>query len=170
MTADGNKPPKRDEPKSTPKSIMKRPTEPEGSNNGGKSLNDSIHAHNNWADESEYLHPSPKGYPRPINDLKNPEETNKLDQIMLKLDTVANQLIQFHDDLKYTKDRVASLETLLNVYSIFPQQAMILNSRPTGEHMDEDDYIVQAGIDTSESVVISHKIDINTLKEENAYL
>ena len=47
---------------------------------------------------------------------------------------------------------------------------MILNSRPTGEHMDDDDYVVQAGIDTSESVVLSHTHDIDTLKEENAYL
>ncbi|CAI2185127.1 8879_t:CDS:2 [Funneliformis geosporum] len=36
--------------------------------------------------------------------------------------------------------------------------------------MEKDNYVVKAGIDTSESIVISHKIDIDNLKEENTYL
>ncbi|CAI2165573.1 14593_t:CDS:1, partial [Funneliformis geosporum] len=36
--------------------------------------------------------------------------------------------------------------------------------------MEEDDYVVKSGIDTSELIVISRKININNLKEENSYL
>ncbi|CAI2188509.1 409_t:CDS:1, partial [Funneliformis geosporum] len=36
--------------------------------------------------------------------------------------------------------------------------------------MKEDNYVVKAGIDISESIIITHKLDIDYLKEENYYL
>ena len=36
--------------------------------------------------------------------------------------------------------------------------------------MEEDDYVVTVGIDTSESIVTTQKLDIDYLKEENHFL
>ena len=85
---------------------------------------------------------------------------------MLKLDTVAGQLIRLHDDLKFTNERVSAMEYLLNVHSTSPKQAKIINALPCGEDMVEGDTIVTAGIDTSESTVTMHNHDIEFLKEE----
>ena len=62
------------------------------------------------------------------------------------------------------------MEIILNVYSTSPKQAEIINARPTGEIIEEDDYIVAPGIDTSESIVVEHKIAIDNLREENQQL
>ncbi|CAI2172091.1 15209_t:CDS:2 [Funneliformis geosporum] len=75
-----------------------------------------------------------------------------------------------HDDLKFTNERVITMKILLNVYSTFPKQAVTINTYPTREKMKENDYIMKASINTSESIIIAHKFDINNLKEENSYL
>ena len=89
---------------------------------------------------------------------------------MSKLDTVASQLLRLHDDLKFTSERVNTMEYLLNIHSTSPKQATILNSFANGETMEEDEDYITAGIDTTESTVFTQRSEIDTLKEENHYL
>ena len=134
------------------------------------SLDASIHAKNSWADEMDTIHPYPQGYAKPQDDINENKESHRLDLLMSKLDVVAGQLFRLHDDLKFTNERVSTIESLLNVHSTSAKQAAFLNAAPTGETMEEDDYVVSAGIDTSESIVIANKLDIDYLKEENHFL
>ena len=89
---------------------------------------------------------------------------------MIKLDTLTCQLGQIHEDLNFTNERVNSMEVLLNVYSTTPKQAAAMNAHPSEEKMDDDENLCTPGIDTSDSIVLTHQCDIITLKEENLHL
>ena len=62
------------------------------------------------------------------------------------------------------------MESLLKIYSTSPKQAVIINIQPSGENMEEEDFIVRPGIDISESVITTQIYDIETLKDENLHL
>ncbi|CAI2198056.1 9765_t:CDS:1, partial [Funneliformis geosporum] len=62
-----------DTSQSQPKKILPRPPINNSRHNGENSLNASIHVTNDWADESEYLHPNSKCYTKPINDINDHE-------------------------------------------------------------------------------------------------
>ena len=89
---------------------------------------------------------------------------------MTKLDAVSTQLGHLHDDLQFTNERVSTMESLLKIYSTSPKQAAIINTQPSGETMEEEDFIVQLDIDISESVITTQIFDIETLKDENLHL
>ncbi|CAI2198302.1 13755_t:CDS:2 [Funneliformis geosporum] len=129
-----------DTPQPQPKKILPRPPINNSRPNGENSFNASIHALNDWVDESEYLHPNSKGYAKPINDINDHEQSDRMDLLMTKLDVVSTQL------------------------------AAIINAQPTGENMEEEDYIVRPDIDISESVITTQKIDFKTLQDENLHL
>ncbi|CAI2197252.1 4344_t:CDS:2 [Funneliformis geosporum] len=78
------------QPKS--KKILPRPPINNSRPNGENSLNASIHATNDWADESEYLYPNSKGYAKPINDINDHEQFDRMNILMTKLDIVSTQL------------------------------------------------------------------------------
>src|SRR5215216_6008892 len=139
-------------PRPQPKKILPRPPINNIRSKGENSLNTSIHAPNDWADESEYLHPNPKGYPKPINDINDHEQPDRMDLLMTKLDAVSTQLVRPHEDLQFTNERVSTIESLLKIYSTSPKQAAIINAQLSGETMEEENFIVQPGIDISESV------------------
>ncbi|CAI2191122.1 10128_t:CDS:1, partial [Funneliformis geosporum] len=130
-----------DTPQPQPKKILPRPSINNSKPNRENSLNASIHAPNDWADESEYLHPNPKGYAKPINDINNHEQPNRMDLLMTKLDAVSTQLGRLHEDLQFTNERVSTIESLLKIYSTSPKQAAIINAQPTGKNMEEEEYI-----------------------------
>ncbi|CAI2200064.1 15040_t:CDS:2, partial [Funneliformis geosporum] len=81
-----------DTPQSQPKKILPCTPINNSKPNGENSLNASIHALNDWADESEYLHPNSKGYVKPINDINDHEQPDRMDLLMTKLDAVSTQL------------------------------------------------------------------------------
>ncbi|CAI2200239.1 5652_t:CDS:1, partial [Funneliformis geosporum] len=157
-------------PQPKPKKILPHPPINNSRPNGENSLNASIHAMNDWADESEYLHPNSKGYAKSINDINDHEQPDRIDLLMTKLDAVSTQLGRLHEDLQFTNERVSTMESLLKIYPTSPKQAAIINAQLTGENMEEEEYIVRPGIDISESVITTQKIDIKTLQDENLHL
>jgi hypothetical protein len=159
-----------DTPQPQSKKILSRPPINNSKPNWESSLNDSIHAPNDWADKSEHLHPNPKGYAKPINDINDREQPDRMDLLMNKLDAVSTQLGRLHEDLQFTNERVSTMEALLKIYSTSPKQAAIINAQPTDDNMEDEDYIVRPGIDVSESVITTQNIDIKTLQDENSYL
>ncbi|CAI2195422.1 12557_t:CDS:1 [Funneliformis geosporum] len=117
-----------DTPQPQPKKILPRPPINNSRPNGENSFNASIHATNDWADKSEYLHLNSKGYAKPINDINDHEQPDRMDLLMTKLDTVSTQLGHFYEDLQFTNERVSTMESLLKIYSTFPKQAAIINA------------------------------------------
>ncbi|CAI2194726.1 7835_t:CDS:2, partial [Funneliformis geosporum] len=90
---------------------------------------------NDWADESEYLHPNSKGYVKPINDINDHEQPDRMVLLMTKLDAVSIQLGRLHEDLQFTNERVSTMESLLKIYSTSPKQAAIINTQPTDKNL-----------------------------------
>ncbi|CAI2200988.1 4322_t:CDS:1, partial [Funneliformis geosporum] len=85
MTTNGKgKVPETPQPK--PKKILPHPSINNSRPNGENSLNESIYATNDWADESEYLHLNSKDYAKPINNINDHEQPDRMDLLMTKLD------------------------------------------------------------------------------------
>ncbi|CAI2195128.1 16664_t:CDS:1, partial [Funneliformis geosporum] len=102
-------------------------------------------------DKTEYVHSLSKGYRKLVNYIHDHSNSNKLNQLMIKLDKVTSQLEQLHDDFRFTNERVTTMKILLNVYFTSPKQATTIKASLTGKKM-KDDYIMKADIDTSESI------------------
>ncbi|CAI2180396.1 14914_t:CDS:2, partial [Funneliformis geosporum] len=101
-----------------------------------------------WADETEaelFRHHDNKYQP------------SLLDSISTQLVNISQQLADIHNQLGFTLTRVNTIETVLNITSISPEQADIINNNkyknPLDDMEKEDNEVVTAGIDISKSVV-----------------
>ncbi|CAI2186364.1 14309_t:CDS:2 [Funneliformis geosporum] len=115
----------------------------------GNTLDDSIHTSGSWADETEkdFIHHQYKYQP------------SQLDAILTQINNVSQQLADIHNNLTFILTRVNTIETILNISSISPEQAKIINSnllKGPIDDMDEDsdqNDVVTLGIDILESII-----------------
>jgi hypothetical protein len=114
----------------------------------GNTLNDSIHANESWADETEaelsHRH-------------DNKYQPSLFDSISTQLVNISQQLADIQNQLGFTLTRVNTINTVLNITSISPEQADIINNNkyknPLDDMEEEDNEVVTAGIDISKSIV-----------------
>ncbi|CAI2186137.1 11975_t:CDS:2, partial [Funneliformis geosporum] len=122
--------------------------------NKGYTLDDSIHASGSWADETE----------KDIVRHQNKYQPSQLDAILTQINNVSQQLADIHNNLAFTLTRVSMIEAVLNISSISPEQAKIINSNPLKDPIDEMDEngdqkdVVIAGIDTSKSTIRQQEV------------
>ncbi|CAI2183665.1 12373_t:CDS:1, partial [Funneliformis geosporum] len=110
---------------------------------------DSIHASESWADETE----------KDIVHHQNKYQLSQLDTILTQINNVSQQLADIHNNLAFTLTRVNTIEAVLNISSISPEQAKIINSNPLKDPIDEMDKdfdqndVITAEIDISKSII-----------------
>ncbi|CAI2187990.1 16407_t:CDS:1, partial [Funneliformis geosporum] len=89
----------------------------------------------------------------------NKYQPSQLDAILIQINDVSQQLADIHNYLAFTLTRINMIEAVLNISSISPEQAKIINSNPFKDPIDDMDEdsdqndIVNAGIDTSKSII-----------------
>ncbi|CAI2196061.1 987_t:CDS:2, partial [Funneliformis geosporum] len=86
----------------------------------------------------------------------NKYQPSLLDSIFTQLVNISQQLADIHNQLCFTLTRVNTIETVLNITSISPEQVDIINNNkyknPLDEMEEEDNEVVTAGIDISKSI------------------
>ncbi|CAI2192465.1 11748_t:CDS:2, partial [Funneliformis geosporum] len=120
---------------------------------GGYTLDDSIHTSGPWADETE----------KDIVRHQNKYQPSQFDAILIQINNVSQQLADIYNNLAFTLTRINMIEAVLNISSILPKQAKIINSNPLKDPIDEMDEdldqndIIMAGIDISKSIIRQQK-------------
>ncbi|CAI2195017.1 2743_t:CDS:2, partial [Funneliformis geosporum] len=94
--------------------------------------------------------------------------------ISIQLVNISQQLADIHNQLGFTLTRVNTIETVLNITSISPEQADIINNNKYKNSLDdmkeEDNEVITAGIDISKSIVRQQEFQIIELQLENSIL
>ncbi|CAI2192420.1 7051_t:CDS:2, partial [Funneliformis geosporum] len=104
----------------------------------------------------------------------NKYQPSLLDIISTQLVNISQQLANIHNQLGFTLTRVNTIETVLNITSIFPEQADIINNNkyknPLDDMEEENNEVVTAGFDISKSVVRQQESQVTELQLENSIL
>ncbi|CAI2196287.1 565_t:CDS:2, partial [Funneliformis geosporum] len=85
-------------------------------------------------------------------------------------------LAYIHNNLAFTLTRVSTIEAVLNISSISPEQAKIINSNPFKDQIDKMDKnidwndVVIAGINTLKSTIRRQKAQVTKLQLKNSIL
>ncbi|CAI2184571.1 12121_t:CDS:2, partial [Funneliformis geosporum] len=147
----------------TPTNIEVETTSTSSSQDKGKGPEQIIPP--SWADETEAElshHHDNKYQPSP------------LDSISTQLINISQQLADIHNQLSFTLTRVNTIETVLNITSISPEQADIINNNkyknPLDDMEEKDNEDVTAGIDISKSIVRQQESQVTELQLENSIL
>ncbi|CAI2187295.1 6151_t:CDS:2, partial [Funneliformis geosporum] len=104
----------------------------------------------------------------------NKYQPSLLDSISTQLVNISQQLVDIHNQLGFTLIRVKTIKTVLNITSISPKQADIINNNkyknPLDDMEEEDNKVVTAGIDISKSIVWQQESQVTELQLENSIL
>ena len=133
------------------------------------SLDDSMHVPpGSWADdyEEQFIHERYHQKPQ-----KEGPPLEKIDQILLLLETTNAQLAIISQDLSFTVKRVEQMELILGIHTLTPEKAKKLNEmekrNPSNNNAMIEDSPYEPDIDATESIIYGHTGRINELSGES---